>query len=156
MSPKTKQMITGYSCAQAPIDSNHVVPAYDEHYRGDQTHVPQVYQNLCLADPDSGISTLDCSAQQGCQAQALSQQSLERFHGGRGGGRRGWYGRGGRGWYGGWPRWGTYSGGWWPRYDVAPVVITAPPAPAPSPSVSPTTIGLFGAFTIALILILRK
>lgn len=38
------------SCQNAPINSN-VVPASDEYYRWDQTHVPQDYINQCEADP---------------------------------------------------------------------------------------------------------
>lgn len=149
-------MINGYSCENAPIDSNNVTGAWDEHYRRDQTHVPQIYQNLCETDPNAVPS--QCNGNSGCGAADAEADPnvFEHFgghgggvhgghgghgggHGGHGGGhhhggwRGGYYGGGGsRGWGWGWP-WalgGAYAAYEYPYVvEQKPVVIAAPEQP---------------------------
>lgn len=114
-------VLPGYSCDKTPIDSN-VVGAWDEHYRRDQTHIPQRYLNACDGEGCGGVVDSGCGTEVDCGDCPLTD--VEHFRGGRrGGGRRG----GGRGWggrrawrhrgygYAGYPYWGwssPYYYGW--------------------------------------------
>ncbi len=107
------------SCANTPINS-HVIPAWDEHYRRDQTHIPTRYQSAC--ELESCFNPTEFTG--GCGA------TIEHMHGGGGHGSGSGHGGGGHG-SGNWrPRnvyigsgggWG--NGGWgWPWY-YNPVIV---------------------------------
>ena len=85
------------TCAKASIGTN-VVPAWDEHYRGNESLVPNGYQNACEME--------------GCGANPMPNAEcnpgiVEQFTPHHSGGRRYWRNRYGYG--GGYPWWGYYS-----------------------------------------------
>lgn len=114
-------VLPGYSCDQAPIDTN-VVSGYDEFYRYDQTHVPTTYLSACAGE---GCVDTGCGVAPECGEEQCGV--IEDFRGGRRRHRRRHFGRRG------------YWGGYWPWYDTwayrQPIVIKQP-APAPQNDLS--------------------
>ena len=98
-------LTSGYSCAQAPIDSN-VVPAYDEYYRQDQTHIPANYESACEGEGCYDSTKYSCGNSEipECDSCDNTIEHMRGGGGGRGGGGRGG-GRGGGG------RGGRHGGG---------------------------------------------
>lgn len=78
-------LLPGYSCDQAPIGSN-VVPAWDEHFRRDQTYIPNRYTTACESE---GCFETE-KPESGCGTEVCGKDLTENFDGHHRGGRRWW------------------------------------------------------------------